>query len=259
MVDALPQPPSIAAVKGTVVHDVLERLYDLPAAERTVGAAQSMLPSAWEKTLKKQPDAAALFADPEGAAVASADTQELVARYFDVERPQNLNPRAREEFIDARIKSGVLLRGIIDRIDVAPNGAIRVVDYKTGKMPDPRFVQDALFQMRFYALMLRETWKLPKRLQLLYLRSTQVLTLDPEPRDIEMFEEEVDGIWQRIKSDALSGRFAPRKSPLCGWCPFQEFCPSFGGTELDLPPDGVQRLLSVEKPSDKTETNQKGS
>ena len=34
-IDRLPQPPSSAAARGTLVHAVLERLFDLPAAERT--------------------------------------------------------------------------------------------------------------------------------------------------------------------------------------------------------------------------------
>ena len=38
-IDRLPQAPSSAATRGTVVHAVLERLFDLPAAERTVEAA----------------------------------------------------------------------------------------------------------------------------------------------------------------------------------------------------------------------------
>ncbi len=37
-VDRLPEPPSAAATLGTLVHAVLERLYDLPARERTVEA-----------------------------------------------------------------------------------------------------------------------------------------------------------------------------------------------------------------------------
>ena len=33
------------------------------------------------------------------------------------------------------LDSGLLLRGFIDRVDIAPTGAIRVVDYKTGRSP----------------------------------------------------------------------------------------------------------------------------
>ncbi len=38
-VDKLAAPPSAAAARGTLVHAVLERLFDLPADERTPAAA----------------------------------------------------------------------------------------------------------------------------------------------------------------------------------------------------------------------------
>ena len=34
-VDRLPEPPSVDAMRGTVVHQVLEDLFDVPAPERT--------------------------------------------------------------------------------------------------------------------------------------------------------------------------------------------------------------------------------
>ena len=61
------------------------------------------------------------------------------------------------------------LLGFIDRVDRAPDGRLRVVDYKTGKAPSPRYVDEALFQMRFYALLLARTQVLPSRMQLGYL------------------------------------------------------------------------------------------
>ena len=71
--------------------------------------------------------------------------------------PQRLEPAERELFVQAETSDGLLLRGFVDRLDVAPDGAMRVVDYKTGRSPGTRFVEEALFQMRFYALVL---WRL---------------------------------------------------------------------------------------------------
>lgn len=247
VVDSLPQPPSEAAVKGTVVHEVLEHLFDLPREIRDEAHAQQLLPAAWEKTLNRDEMAAELFEDADRLDIAKADTEELVDSYFRLERPKNLQPRARERFIDVRLSNGILLRGIVDRIDEAADGAIRVIDYKTGRAPSPRFTGDALFQMRFYALMLRESWRLPARMQLLYLRSGQVLTLDPEYRDIERFEGEVGDIWERIKSDALADAFRPKRSKLCDWCAFQELCPAFGGQQPTLPEEGRARLLAIQQ------------
>src|SRR3954469_901756 len=72
-IDRLPEKKSRAAVRGTLVHAVLEKLYDLPAAERTVEAAQTLLAPAWAE-LREEPGIAELFeatseaATPDGAA-----------------------------------------------------------------------------------------------------------------------------------------------------------------------------------------------
>ena len=52
-----------------------------------------------------------------------------------------------------------MLRGFVDRLDSRADGALRVVDYKTGRAPSPGFEQKAMFQMRFYALVL---WQLDR-------------------------------------------------------------------------------------------------
>lgn len=42
-IDQLPEPPSPEATRGTVVHTVLERLFDLPAVERTPDRAKAKI------------------------------------------------------------------------------------------------------------------------------------------------------------------------------------------------------------------------
>src|SRR5688500_36815 len=59
-IDRLPERKSLAAVRGTLVHSVLERLYDLPAAGRTVAAAQQLLEPAWVD-VRDEPGVAGLF------------------------------------------------------------------------------------------------------------------------------------------------------------------------------------------------------
>src|SRR5215211_1671465 len=61
-IDRLPERKSLAAVRGTLVHSVLERLYDLPAAQRTPEAARELVAPAWEE-LRADPEVAELFAE----------------------------------------------------------------------------------------------------------------------------------------------------------------------------------------------------
>lgn len=245
VVDRIPQPTTEAQAKGTLVHAVLEHLFEQPATERTVEAATALVDPEFAKLRKNDPSLVEIFADPEQQNEFLSQTRALLEGYFRLERPENLEPFRREQKIEVRLSSGVLLRGIVDRIDRAPNGALRVIDYKTGRAPSPRFMEDALFQMRFYALLLRGNLRLPARMQLLYLKSQQVLTLDPTDRDIEGFEEQVNDLWQRIEGAAHSGDFSPQRSKLCGWCPYQQYCPEYEGTPPQLSESGINRLLRV--------------
>jgi len=245
-VDRLPEPPSPAAARGTLVHSVLERLYDLPADRRDPAAGVELLAPAWEDLRAERPDVEQMFGTPEELHAWLVSARELVERYFQVENPQRLEPAEREKLVEVELASGVLLRGFVDRLDVAPNGAVRVVDYKTGRSPKPQWASDALFQMRFYGLILwRLTGSAPRRLQLVYLADGQVLTLDPTEDELLATEEQIESLWGAIARAAESGRFVPRTSRLCDWCSFRALCPAFGGTPPEPPQEGLDRLLAA--------------
>ena len=233
VVDRLPEPPSSAAARGTLVHSVLERLYDAPRGERTHAAALGLLPTEWERLLEADPRYRELVTDDgwlDGAG-------RLLGTYFTLEDPNRLEPEARELRVETRLPDGPLLRGIVDRLDVAPDGALRVVDYKSGRSPRPGYEASALFQMRFYGLVLwRERGVLPKMLQLVYLGDGQVLRSEPRERELEITEQRVRSLWDAIERAGRSGDFRPRRSALCGWCAHQAVCPEFGGTVPELDP-----------------------
>lgn len=234
VIDRLPEKPSEAATRGTLVHAVLERLFDNPAAERTAGRATALIPGQWDRLLESKPELSELFAeDPEGERLSGwlAKAERLVERWFSLEDPTRLEPAERELFVETELESGLRLRGVIDRIDVAPTGEVRIVDYKTGKAPRPEYAEGALFQMKFYALVI---WRLkgvvPRRLQLVYLGSGDIMTYDPVVADLERVERKLLALWDAIRLATETGEWRPRPTKLCGWCDHQAVCPEFGGT-----------------------------
>ncbi|MBT2490234.1 RecB family exonuclease [Streptomyces sp. ISL-96] len=234
VIDKLPEKPSEAATRGTLVHAVLERLFDDPATERTAGRARALVPGQWNRLLESKPQLTELFAeDPEGERLARwlVEAEELVERWFTLEDPTRLEPAERELFVETELESGLRLRGIIDRVDVAPSGEVRIVDYKTGKAPRPEYAEGALFQMKFYALVIWR-WKgvVPRRLQLVYLGSGDVVTYDPVEADLERVERKLLALWDAIKEATETGNWRPRPTKLCGWCDHRAVCPEFGGT-----------------------------
>nr|CEL20402.1 RecB family exonuclease [Kibdelosporangium sp. MJ126-NF4]CTQ97627.1 RecB family exonuclease [Kibdelosporangium sp. MJ126-NF4] len=236
-VDRLPETPTKAQVRGTVVHAVLEQLYARPAAERVPQTAHELLRPAWAKLLEEAPDLAGqLFGDGDGLDDWLDSAGELLDGYFTLEDPRRLEPEACELLVESELPSGVLLRGYIDRLDVAPTGEIRVVDYKTGAAPREIGEAKALFQMKFYALVL---WRLrgvvPKQLRLMYLTDRQSLAYAPDEAELKRFERTLEAIWQAVMRSAKTGDFRPNKSRLCDYCDHKAFCPEFGGTPPEYP------------------------
>ncbi|MCW2856346.1 MAG: hypothetical protein JWR52_1961 [Marmoricola sp.] len=241
-IDRLPEPPSPDAVRGTVVHKVLEDLFDLPAGERTPAQAESMIDAAWAHVREDDERAASLFADDQDEARDSwlASCRTVLAKYFDLEDPTALEPAERELYVETLLDSKLLLRGFVDRIDIAPDGAIRVVDYKSGRSPGEGFEAKALFQMRFYALVIwRTRGVIPAMLRLIYLGNGEMVSYAPDEQDLRSTERQLEALWAAISRSTESGDWRPSKSRLCDWCGFKEFCPEFGGTLLPLPVKAV--------------------
>jgi len=236
VIDQLPERPAPAAVRGTLVHAVLERLYDLPAAGRTPAAARELLLPEWRRLLEEEPAYAGLFAHDAEREAWLEQAAAMLDRYFRMEDPRRLEPAQRELYVEAVLDSGLLLRGYIDRLDVAPNGDIRVVDYKTGSAPGPEFEAKALFQMKFYALVL---WRLrgvvPRMLQLMYLGNGEVLRYSPDEDDLRATERKIHALWQAIERAVRTKQWHARRSRLCDWCDHQALCPMFGGTPPPVP------------------------
>jgi putative RecB family exonuclease len=235
-IDRLPQEPSPAALRGTLVHAVLERLFDLPAVERTPDSAAALLAPEWERLKEEMPDVMGLFADEGELATWLTSAKPLLDGYFTLEDPTRLDPAERESYVEFVLPGGLRLRGIVDRIDVAPTGDLRIVDYKSGRSPGESFEGKALFQMKFYALVLwRTRGIIPRRLQLMYLGDRQVLAYSPDESDLLATERKLLALWEAIERATQLRDFRPRPSKLCDWCDHQAFCPEKGGTLLPWP------------------------
>ena len=244
-IDRLPSSPSSAATRGTVVHGVLERLYDLPATQRTLDAAAGLLQPEWERLLAAEPEVGALFADEAELTTWLAGARDLLASYFTLEDPTRLEPAEREQLIEVVLPGGLRLRGIVDRLDESPSGDLRVVDYKTGRSPGEAFEGKALFQMKFYALVLwRTRGVLPRLLQLIYLGDREILRYSPDEADLLATERKLLALWAAIERATQRREFLPRPSKLCDWCDYKALCPAFGGT----PPPWPERIPGPDEP-----------
>ncbi|KBZ62392.1 hypothetical protein K875_03313 [Mycobacterium [tuberculosis] TKK-01-0051] len=253
-IDRLPEAPSAAQLRGSLVHATLQQLYDLPAEQRGPDTAMSLVEPAWDQIIAATPEMTA-DVDPVQRTQLLAEAQALLAGYYRLEDPTRFNPECCEQRVEVELADGTLLRGFIDRIDVAATGELRVVDYKTGKAPPAaRALAEfkAMFQMKFYAVaLLRSRGVQPTRLRLIYLADGQVLDYTPDHDELLRFEKTLMAIWRAIQLAGQTGDFRPTQSRLCDWCPHQQHCPLFGGTAPPYP--GWPESLAAQSDSNTTE------
>jgi len=173
-IDKLPEPPSLDAERGTLVHTILQDLFEFPSHERT-------------------PDEAT----------------------------------HREMHLENDFDTNVYLHGYVDRLDIAPTGEVRIVDYKTGKSPKPGWEEKALFQLRVYALLYwKNTGVLPRLLQLIYLGDGRVVKSSPTQADVEAVEKVLHRVAKDIFISVEKEYWPPKPSRLCDWCYFKSICPA---------------------------------
>lgn len=269
VIDRLPEPSSPVTTRGTLVHGVLERLFDSPAPQRTLERAASLLEPEWQRLLDERPELIDLFAEVDTADTAPAtpavpvsvddrvrawldSARRLLETYFGLEDPTRIEPAQRELLVEAELSDGVRLRGFVDRIDVAPSGATRIVDYKTGKSPSELFEAKALFQLKFYALVMwRVSGTIPALLQLIYLGDGQILRYAPDEADLLATERKVRALWSAIERALANREFPARRGRLCDWCAHQSVCPEFGGVTPAYPePVGAVSIVPLDQPAE---------
>lgn len=234
-IDRLPEPKSRAQVLGTTVHTALENLYQLDKQERTVDRAVALAAQEADTAVAEGGIAADVI-EPGQARAFREDATTLVRGLYVVEDPTRFDPHSCEGYFAAATAAGTPLHGFVDRIDIAPTGEVRVVDYKTGKRPRPEYEDGAKSQMRFYALMYQLVYgEIPTQLKLIYLKTGTPMILQPTAQMLERTAEDLDRLWSQIETDGESGEFDPRTSRLCDWCAHRAVCPAYGGTPPEYP------------------------
>jgi len=229
VIDRLPEPPSAAACKGTLVHKALEHLYARPAEDRTVDAALADLDRARVEVMQSG-EYADLCLEDEAAFHASAET--LVRRYFQLEDPRTIRPIGLELLLSTPLdeQGKVALRGIIDRLELDEAGELVVTDYKTGKVPSERHEHGRLTGVHFYSYLCEKLFgRRPARIQLLYLSEPMAIIATPSEQSTRGLERKVGAIWSAIERACERDDFRPKPGVLCSWCAYKDYCPAFGG------------------------------
>ena len=225
VIEQLPEKISLDAERGTLVHSVLEEIHNLERDKRNIEFAKSLAPNYWSEQKSKKPELNQLVID-EVEWFSRIDA--LLENYFNLEDPTIFDSTHREIHLEHTPNEEILLHGYVDRLDIAPTGEVRIVDYKTGKAPKPGWEEKALFQLRFYGLLWwRKEGTLPKLLQLLYLGDKQVIKESPTESSLIAAEKNALKIGIAIGNSIKDDIWPTNPTKLCNWCSFKDICPAF--------------------------------
>jgi RecB family exonuclease len=196
---------------GTSVHLALARLWDLPVTSRTPDAARRLLETAWQGVGFADDDQALRWRGYAGDMVAS------YVRGLDVEA----EPRGVERTV-AFTSATLAVSGRVDRVDER-DGAVVVVDYKTGRSALSSDDARGSLALALYVLGCRRTFHRPAaRVELHHLPSGTVHAWEHTEESLERHLGRAEVIAAVV---AAAVDYPARPSSLCAWCDFAQHCP----------------------------------
>lgn len=243
-IDKIPTEPTIHQARGTTAHLALERLFALPAPERTPERLYDLFRDAWAQLkVDEYPD---LFTSVDEERDWGIESLHLLAAYFGMEDPSSFEPEELEMDLTVDIDH-MTIRGILDRmeriVEVDDAGSSRellvITDYKTGRAPPPQYANKAFFALKIYALLIRVTRGItPDRVRLLYLNGPTEYTLDITDAQLDAMDRQLAALWRAIEQAIATDIWPARTSPLCDWCDYKEgLCPAWNDPPVAIPGD----------------------
>jgi putative RecB family exonuclease len=239
-IDRLPEPPSAAATKGTLVHRALELLmFECEAGRRSRPAASAMLDRAVAEVLD-EPTRTALGLEGAPLDEFVADAGALLDGYFALEDPDGVRVVGTELLLSATV-GGIRLRGIIDRLELDAEGGLVITDYKTGRAPTVGGEQARMLGVQFYALLCQAALgRLPARVQLLHLREPVAISSQPSEHSVRGLRLQAAALWAAVELACEREDFRPKPGRACSWCGYHAYCPAMGGDLSRIPAPALE-------------------
>lgn len=227
-IDRIETPPNVYQARGTTAHLALERLFELPAADRTAERLYDLFREAWQEL--KPDEFAELFDDEADERQWGIESLEILANYLKVEDPTAFDPVARELDMTQDLDD-MTIRGILDRMEETSDGLV-ITDYKTGKAPPARYALPAFFALKIYALLIRiREGRTPAALRLIYLNGPTVYEIPVNDQQLDAVHRQLTALWTAIERAIDTDRFPTRTGPLCDYCAYRDICPAFATEE----------------------------
>jgi putative RecB family exonuclease len=219
----------IEAFMGKQVHEILERLY-LFVAEGKVPSLERVL-SRYRQNWEERFDADRIRIVRSGTEPGfyRSNGGRCLENYsrrhypFDADETLGLEKRIRFQ-IDEEGKYKI--RGIIDRLVRAQDGALEIHDFKTSARVPSQAKLDNDKQLALYEIGVRQQLGEEGAIRLVwhYVQSDRLRTSVRTPEQLADLRAATARAIDRIRSEE---EWSPRRGPLCDWCEYKEICPVF--------------------------------
>jgi putative RecB family exonuclease len=219
----------IEAFMGKQVHEILERLY-LFVAEGKVPSLERVLfryRQNWEERFDA--DRIRIVRSGTGPDFYRSNGARCLENYyrrhypFDADETLGLEKRIQFQIDE---EGEYRLRGVIDRLVRAPDGALEIHDFKTGARVPSQAALDKERQLALYEVGVRQQLREDGEIRLVwhYVLSDQRRTSVRTPEQLADLRAETAATIDRIRDER---EWLPQTGPLCDWCDYREICPAF--------------------------------
>ncbi len=148
--------------------------------------------------------------------------KKILKEYFKKNQKLLGKPAQLEKKFTLRI-GGIPLIGSIDRVDKLEDGGFEIVDYKTGKVKEQKYV-DRDDQLTIYALGAKAALGIePQSLALYFVNKNKKVSTTRTSEQLLKKRQEIEEQIEEIKSS----KFEPKTSMLCNWCSYKNLCPAY--------------------------------
>jgi putative RecB family exonuclease len=227
-VERIPQPATYATAKGRFVHYIFEQLFLLAPAERTIGRAREFVEPAKDVILTEDVRNDIALDDVTMARLLK-ETEAIIVRYFEMEDPTSVVNEGVELRLGAEV-AGAPVFGILDRLDRDEDGALRIVDYKTGAVPNRNYDSHTFANTELYAALCEASiGERPTSIRLMYVAHGTTIDRFVSEVVVNARANAAASAWAKIQRYYDQGDFPATPSVnACRFCSFKDLCRSQG-------------------------------
>ena len=209
---------------GRFVHYILEQIFKLDANERVAERTQHFIDDAVTQILTEDVRNDIGLTDTTQAAFVR-EGESIAKNYFDMEDATSRTVIGIEQRLNVEI-DGVPLVGILDRLDREADNSLTIVDYKTGRAPNPNYLSSVFANTELYAAMCAEALhETPERIRLFYVGANEIVERTVTPVVVQARRRAAATAWESINQYYENGLFPAKPSAnTCRFCAYKSTC-----------------------------------